>query len=76
MRHNDKVTCKFQDFWNCQKVNLRVNSRVAKRLKTEDLRKLGNFQKILVRDGEILTFVLENREKSAVKHSIEKIFFT
>ena len=30
-----------------QKVNVRVASRVAKRLKTWDLRKLGNFKKIL-----------------------------
>ena len=29
-----------------QKVNVRVTSRVAKQLKTKDLRKLGNFKKI------------------------------
>ena len=30
-----------------QKVSVRVASQVAERLKTEDLRKFGNFQKIL-----------------------------
>ena len=38
-----------------QKVNVRVASRVAERLKTWDLRKLGNFKKIpemLGFDGE------------------------
>ena len=49
---------------------------------SNDLKRLGNFKKIsemLGFDGEypadqrqILTFVLKNREKSALKNSIEK----
>ena len=58
--------------------------KVAQRLKTYDLRKLGNFKKIpdmfLTNDKvlrppskrQILTVVLQNCEKPAVKHSIGK----
>ena len=67
-----------------QKVNVRVASRVAERLKTYDLRKLGNFKKIpemLEFDGELPVvhpkakfdvFWQKNCKNSAVKHSIEK----
>ena len=68
-----------------QKVNVRVASRVAERLK--DLRKLGNFKKIpkmLGFDGEYPAapqrakfwwFLVKNCKKSAVKHSIKKPSF-
>ena len=65
------------DFYH-QKLNVRVASRVAERLR---LSKLENFKKIPEMfwfDGEyppkkqILTFVLEDREESAAKHFIEK----
>ena len=67
-----------------QKVSVRVASRIAERLKTQDLRKLGNLRKIpeiLGIDGEYPTvqlkskfgrFVVKNCKKSAVKHSIER----
>ena len=67
-----------------QKVNIQVASRVAERLKTCDLRKLGNFKKIpemLGFDGDYSAahpkakcwwFLVKNCKKSAVKHSIEK----
>ena len=67
-----------------QKVSVRVASRIAERLKTQDLRKLGNLKKIpeiLGIDGEYPTvqpkskfgrFVVKNCKKSAVKHSIER----
>ena len=68
----------------CQlKLNAQVAEWVAERLKTYDLRKLGNFKKILEMlgfDGEYSAvhpkgkfwrFALKNRKESAVKHSIE-----
>ena len=66
-----------------QRVNVQVTSRVAKRLKTWDLRKLGSFKKIpemLGFDGEYSAchakarfwcFLVKNRKKSPVKHFIE-----
>ena len=77
------VDCGLLDYYH-QKVNTRIASRVAKLLKTYDLRKLRNFKQIpgmLELDREcqaghlkkpILTFMLENRQKSAIKHFIEK----
>ena len=67
-----------------QKVNIRVAPRVAKRLKTQDLRTLGNFKEIPETLGidrkvfsrphkrQISTVVSQNCEKSAVNHFIEK----
>ena len=61
-----------------------MNARDAERLKTYDLRKLGNFKKIPEKfgfDGEypavhpkakLWRFSVKNCKKSAVKHSIEK----
>ena len=68
-----------------QKVNVRIASGVAERLKTQDFRKLGNFKKItemLGFDGQytavhpkanFLRFLEKNCKKSAEKHSIEKL---
>ena len=65
-------------------MNVRVASRVAERLKTYDVRKLGNFKKmseILGFDGKYPAvqlkanfwhFLVKICKKSAVKHSIEK----
>ena len=62
----------------------KVNARVAARLKTEDLRKLGSFKKIPEMFGfnseypavhpkvKFWGFLLKKCKKSAVKHSIEK----
>ena len=52
-----------------QKVNVRVVSRVAERLKTPDLR---NLRKSLSSKRQILTFEPENCQNSAVKDAIEK----
>ena len=61
-----------------------MNTRVAERLKAYDLRKLGDIKQIpeiLGTDGkvlswslknQILTVVLQNCKKSAMKHSIDK----
>ena len=46
------TTSKTELDYHHQKVNVRVTSRVAERLKTKNLRKLGNFKKI----PEILGF--------------------
>ena len=68
-----------------QKVNVRVASRVAERLKTQNLRKLRNFKNIPKMLGfhseypaihpkaKFWRFSVKNRTKSAVKHSIEKL---
>ena len=40
------------DIWN-NKLGTRVASRVAERLKTEDIRKLGNIRKISILGGDI-----------------------
>ena len=62
----------------------KMNTRVAERLKAYDLRKLGDIKQIpeiLGTDGkvlswslknQILTVVLQNCKKSAMKHSIDK----
>ena len=66
------------------RVNVRVASRVAERLKSQDLRKLGNFRKIhemLGFNGEypaaypkakFRRLWVKSLKKSAVKQSIEK----
>ena len=68
-----------------QKVKARVASRVAKPLKSQNLRKLGNFKKIPKTIGflgeypavhpkaKLRRFSVKNRKKSAVKHFIEKL---
>ena len=65
-------------------MSVRVVERVAERLKTQELRKLENFKKVLGMfgfDGEylaghpkirFLAFLLKSLKKSAVKHSIQK----
>ena len=65
-------------------MNVPVALRIAKRLKTWDLRKLGNFKKIpemLAFDGEcpavhpkakLQCFLVKNFKQPAVKHSIKK----
>ena len=67
-----------------QKLNVRAASLVTEQLKTSDLRKLGNFKKLskMLRFVSNYTavhpkvkswpFLVKNREKSAVKYSIEK----
>ena len=68
-------------------MNLRVASQVVERLKSEDLRKLGDFKKIPEMqgfDGEYPTvqpkakfcrFFAKNYKKAAVKHSVERSYF-
>ena len=56
-----------------------MDVQVVERVKAKELRKLENSKKIEYPGGhakrQILTRVLENGKKSAVKHSIEKTIF-
>ena len=83
--HGKNILVDFFTFFHNdhRKVNIRVATRVAKRLNTQDLRKLVKFRKSLkcleligkysaCHQKKILTVVLQNCEKTAVKHSIEK----
>ena len=55
-----------------EKRYMRAASRVARRLNIYEHRKLGGRLASGSPKKQSLTFVLENHEKSAVKHSIEK----
>ena len=70
-----------------QKVNIRVSSRVVERLKTEDLRKLGELKKIpemlgsdskhptALPKAKLRRLLAKHRKTSAVKHFIEKLIW-
>ena len=87
MQHNLPFTSSERelDYYH-QNVNIRYSSQTAELL--TDRRKLGNFKEIpealgidkkvlrWLLEKQVFTAVLENCERSAVKHFIEKIIIT